>query len=236
MITDPIHTRRAHLVWRKPHTDDGEHQYVVGELRQRPHGLGFRYLKDALLAPAIAAGFEGYVGLPLCSTELDVLASKILIRRLPPLGRSDFPELLLRFGLLADQAYPDLSLLAYTGAKLSSDRFSICETFDGFEGSFSYVFDVAGSRHDVDYNDLGLGEAVFFEPEPTNEVEPNAIRLARADGETVGYVNRLQAETVRSWLENGSVIGTVFRVNGGLQYPRLFVRADIETNTGAVAA
>ncbi|WP_179381138.1 HIRAN domain-containing protein [Jannaschia marina] len=236
MINDPVHTRRAHLVWRNPHTGDGEHQYVVGELEQRPHRLGFHYLREDLLAPAIAAGFEGYVGLPLHSTELDFLASKVLIRRLPPIGRSDFPELLRRFGLPTDQSYPDLTLLAYTGAKLSSDGFSICETFDGFEGAFSYVFDVSRTRSFLDFNELVIGETILFENEPTNEVSPNAVRLSREDWEAVGYINQLQAKTVCSWLQNGIVNATVFRVNGRLHYPSLFVRADIETNSRAAAA
>lgn len=237
MIENPISTRRAHLVWQRPLDETGRRdRCAVAELVQDADDVRFSYLGQEDLERAWAAGFNGYPGLPFGSNSLSRIASDVLMRRLPPRDRADFSELLTRFGLPSDRTYSDLTLLAYTGARLTSDSFSVCETFDGFEGAFSYVFDVAGNRHYVDYNQLEVGEAIHFESEPTNEVDPNAIRLARADGETVGYVNRLQAETVRSWLDNGSVNATVFRVNGRLQYPRLFVHADIETDSCAAAA
>ncbi len=237
MIVNPIPTRRALLVWQRPLDASGRRdRCAVAELVQEAGGVNFRYLGHEQLDVAAEAGFSGYPGLPIASGNLSQIASDVLMRRLPPRDRADFSELLARFGLPADHTYTDLSLLAYTGARLTSDSFSVCETFDGFEGAFSYVFDVAGNRHYVDYNELEPGEAIYFEHESTNPVDSNAIRLAREDGETVGYVNRIQAQTVRSWLFNGTVDATVFRVNGRIQYPRLFVRANIETNTRAAAA
>lgn len=237
MIQNPIPTRRALLVWQRPLDESGRRdRCAVAELVEGSEGIGFRYFDQAQLDPACEAGFNEYPGLPVGSSDLNRIASDVLMRRLPPRERADFSELLARFGLPPDQDYTDPTLLAYTGARLTSDSFSICETFDGFEGRFSYVFDVAGSRHYVDCNQLEQSEAIFFEREPANEHDPNAIRLARGDGETVGYVNRLQAETVGHWIDNGSIIGSVFRVNGRAQYPRLFVRADVETSTHAPAA
>ena len=237
MIVNPIPTRRALLVWQRPLDENGRRdRCAVAELIQEADGVNFRYLGREQLDVAAEAGFSGYPGLPIASGDLSRIASDVLMRRLPPRNRADFSDLLARFGLPTDHTYSDLSLLAYTGARLTSDSFSVCETFDGFEGTFSYVFDVAGSRHFVDYNELDLGEAIYLEHEPTNPVDSNAIRMALEDGRTVGYVNRLQAPTVRSWLVNGSVDAAVFRVNGRLQYPRLFVRANIETNTRAAAA
>ncbi|MCY4243673.1 MAG: HIRAN domain-containing protein [Rhodobacter sp.] len=203
----------------------------MGELVEGSGGVTFRYLDLERLEPARDDGFSEYPGLPIESPDSERIAPDVLIRRLPPRERTDFPDLLTRFGLPADRDYTDLTLLAYTGARLTGDSFSICETFDGFEGRFSYVFDVAGSRHYVDYSELEKSDAIFFEREPTNERDPNAVRLARGNGNTVGYVNRLQAETVGQWIDNGSVTGSVFRVNGRIQYPRLFVQADIETST-----
>ncbi|MBC6442750.1 MAG: HIRAN domain-containing protein [Rhodobacteraceae bacterium] len=174
---------------------------------------------------------------------MDRIASRVLVRCLPSRQRADFPEILERFGLSRDCGLPpdqggctDLTLLAYTGARLTGDSFEICETFEGFEGRFSYVFDVAGYRYYADSNQLEQSEPIFFERERANERDPNAIRLARRGGETVGYVNRLQAETVGRWIDTGSITGRVFRINGRAQYPRLFVRADVETSPRAAAA
>lgn len=237
MIQNPTPSRRALLVWQRPLDASGRRdRCAVAELVQGSEGVNFRYLDQAQIDLAREAGFHEYPGLPVGSPDLDRIASDVLMRRLPPRDRADFPDLLARFGLPSDQEYSDLTLLAYTGARLTSDSFSICETFDGFEGRFSYVFDVAGNRRYVDYNALEQSEAIFFEREPTNEHDPNAIRLAREDGSTVGYVNRLQAETVGQWIDNGSIVGSVFRVNGRVQYPRLFVQADVETSARAEAA
>ncbi|SLN39094.1 hypothetical protein ROA7450_01856 [Roseovarius albus] len=237
MIQNPIPTRRALLVWQRPLDQTGRRdRCAVAELEQKEDGVSFAYLNEEALQPAREAGFSGYPGLPVGSDNLSRIASDVLMRRLPPRGRSDFSDLLTRFGLPADRSYSDLSLLAYTGARLTSDSFSICETFDGFDTPFTYVFDVAGNRHYVDYNELERSEPVVFEREPDNEVDPNAIRLARGDGETVGYINRLQAPAVGQWLDGGSIMAEVFRVNGRAQYPRLFVRAEVSSKVGSIAA
>ena len=140
-------------------------------------------------------------------------------------------EFLKRFGLSPEAHFSILSLLAYTGARLSSDSFGISETFDGFDHPFRYVFDIAGYRHYREHVlDLDEREAVFFRPEPSNQDDPNAVELVRQNGGRVGYVNRMQARTVLRWLQHGNIEAWVFRINGRSVYPRLFVMADIEPN------
>ena len=85
------------------------------------------------------------------------------MHRLPPRVGVIFGELLERFGLPPNQNYPALTLLAYTGARLTGDSFSVSETFDGFDPPFSYVFDVAGNRHyQALYNQLESGRESPF--------------------------------------------------------------------------
>lgn len=159
------------------------------------------------------------------------------MHRLPPRNRRDFGELLERFGLPPNQNYPALTLLAYTGARLTGDSFSVCETFDGFDPPFTYVFDVAGNRHyQALYNQLSPGESLHFEREPGDEHDRNAIRIARTDSTTVGYVNRLQTGAVGRWLDDDMIVARVFRTNGRTEYPRLFVLADIASRPKAPAA
>ncbi len=144
MIEHPIHTQRALLAWQRPLGSGGRlNPHAVAELVQAAGRFSFRYLDDEELEPARLAGFTFHPGLPFGSSELDRIAEEVLVRRLPPRHRLDFDELLRRFGLPPDQEYPALTLLAYTGARLTGDSFSVCETFDGFEPPFSYVFDVA---------------------------------------------------------------------------------------------
>lgn len=238
MIENPTPTRRALLVWQRPLDSDGPRdRHAVAELVDTEHGISFNYLTDQELAEARQAGFFGYPGLPLDAEGLGSTAIEVLLRRLPPRERADFGQWLAGFGLSAEDDLSPLTLLAYTGARLTSDSFSVCETFDGFSEPFSYVFDVAGNRHyQEQYGDLEVGEALAFVRETDNPQDPNAIMITRSDGTAVGYVNRLQAETVGQWVDAGQITGAVYRVNGRAEYPRLFVLADVSSSAKVMAA
>ena len=228
MIENPIHTRRALMAWQRPlGSGKRRDRFAVAELVQNGICLSFRYLDDQELEPARQVGFTGYPGLPFGSPQLDRIAEEVLMRRLPPKERPDYGEFLERFGLPSDEYYPALTLLAYTGARMTGDGFSVCETFDGFEPPFTYVFDVAGSRHCKDlYNELKKGDRLRLEREPDNEHDPDAVRIVQIDGTKAGYVNRLQAKAVGRWLDDDGMSARVFRANGRIDYPRLFVRAE----------
>ena len=230
MITDPIQTRRAILTWQHPLEQPGSRdRFAVAELAQCEEGVAFSYLDEARLAPALETGFGGYPGLALGDAHEAYIALDVLARRLPPRGRPDFHDFMETFGLSPQANFSDLSLLAYTGARLTSDSFGVTETFEGFDRPFRYVFDVSGYRHyRNDALDLEVDEPVVFQHDPTNEHDPHAIEATRQDGVRLGYINRLQSQTVSEWLEHGSVDARVFRLGGRSVYPRLFVMADIE--------
>ena len=230
MIENPIHTQRALLVWQRPlgQCDERRDRLAVAELVQGEGQVSFRYFDGGHILNAENEGFSGYPGLPIGSEHLDRIAMGVLIRRLPPKSRADFGEYLETFGLPWSQELPDLTLLAYTGARSTSDSFSICETFDGFQAPFTFIFDVAGSRHYEDnHTALEVGEQLRLEREKQNEYDQNAVSFVRSDGAVVGYVNRLQAKTVGSWLGKFEIKATVFRKNGRAEYTRLFVRAEV---------
>ena len=237
MIENPIQTRRALLAWQLPLDDSGRRdRYAVAELVQCDDGVSFRYLDKDSIADALIAGFRNHPGLPMDADNLDRIAIEVLMHRLPPRNRRDFKEVLGRFGLPADRDYTDLSLLAYTGARLTSDTFSVCDTFDGFEPPFTYVFDVAGYRHHRRDSDEEAtdGDQLWFARERDNPRDRDAVRINRADGSQVGYVNRLQSEKVGVWLDQYDINASVFRINGRAEYPRMFVRAEVSALGKAV--
>jgi hypothetical protein len=58
-------------------------------------------------------------------------------------------------------------------------------------------FNIAGMSHRDNIDDY-LGECVgTLEPEPTNEYDPNAIRVLAADGHHVGYVPKDMTDEIR---------------------------------------
>ena len=230
MIADPIQTRSALLTWQPPLAQRGPRKrFAVAELVERGDHVAFSYcLGSKELEDARDEGFEHYPGLPVHDYSDDATAFGLLRRRLPPATREDFPEFLEGFGLSPVTRLTDLSLLAYTGARLTGDSFGIVETFDGFERSFRYVFDIAGYRRYRDQlPDLARGESVTFRPDPENGFDPGAVEVVCRDGLRLGFINRLQTGPVRAWLSEGAVEAQVFRDNGRAAYPRLFVLADV---------
>ncbi len=231
MISHPIPTMSAHLVWQSPLGAGLSRQRLPIALMRAntaDDGVSFQYLKGTPdFERAVEEGFNGYTGIPLDREDTSD-AINTLGRRLLNPERPDYEDYLARFGLKVDSQLPTLSLLAYTGAKLTSDSFSVADTFEGFDRPFQYIFDAAGRRHSEGLTpNPKVGDAVIFQAEPTNPHDSHAIEILDANGRRYGRVNRCQAEAVGRWLSHGTVSGRVFRVNGRVGYPRLFVLAEI---------
>lgn len=230
LISKPIRSSRLLLSWQAPLDSGGPRdRRAVGEIwRERSGNAVFRYLSGTDdLALAQAAGFIGYPAIPDLSDSAIADAEEIFSRRLPPSSRSDFPAFLERFGLDPTAEWSPMDLLGYTGGRLPSDSFGFAETFERFDKPFRYVFDVAGFRHYRDaLTKLEEGEPVAFDAEPDNPHDPNAVAIRRA-GDLLGHVSRLQAPRVREWALANRIRGRVFRINGRVEYPRLFIMADI---------
>lgn len=231
MIENPIQTERALLTWQRPLSAGGRRdRFAVGEFRQSPDGVIFEYLPEEMLQTARSQGYRSYPGLLPSAERTSSEALSVMMRRLPPRDRSDFPDFMRAFGLSPQADFSDLSLLAYTGARVKSDSdsFGITETFDGFDQPFDYVFDIAGVRHYLaTLNATAEEDDVTFRHEANNDFDPRAIEVLNSRGLRLGYLNKLQAPKMLEWLATGSVVARVFRKNGRPDYPRLFVKAQI---------
>ena len=230
MITDPIQTQRALLAWQAPLSQHGpRRRFAVAELVEREDHVVFSYRRGSQdIEDARDEGFDSYPGLPVRDYSGDATAFRLLRRRLPPATREDFREFLEGLGLSPKAHLTDLSLLAYTGARLTGDGFGIVETFDGFDRPFQYVFDIAGFRqYRAQVPDLTEGEPVTFRSDSENQYGAGAVEVVCRDGVRLGFINRLQMEPVRAWLRGGAVEARVFRDNGRAAYPRLFVLAQV---------
>lgn len=238
MITDPIQTQRALLTWQSPLGGSGSrNRYAVGELVADGTSARFTYLTDnESFRAAQAEGFEGYPGLPLGASHSDD-ALQILRRRLPQADRDDFKVFLTTFGLSPTARFHDLTLLAYTGARLVSDSFGVSETFDGFGRPFQFIFDVAGFRHYLNnVEGVKAGDPICLVADPTNKHDSNAVCVVRDGERRLGFINRLQSQRVLEWLRADAIRTEIFRLNGRPQYPRLFILASIHPSRLAAAA
>ena len=235
MTYELLPTQRALLVWQTPlrpaEARGGRDHHAVSELVRKKSGkVSFRYFDD--LDAARAQGFRGYPGLRLGRKANERIGFEQLRRRLPPEQRRDYGKIFQEFGLPADVDRNDhLTLLAYTGAP-EDDSFSICETFDGFDRPFRFLFNLANVKRDGTYDvcaKLKPGEALTFKREPDNPHDPNAVKVVREANEKdkAGYVNHLQAEVVGRWLDEGEITASAFKFTERSVYPRLFVNVNV---------
>jgi hypothetical protein len=163
----------------------------------------------------------------------DVMAA--FLRRLPPSSRSDFPSYLELFRYRGG-TLPPMSLLALTAARLPSDGFALIDRLDPNAVACDTVVEIAGYRHQTsDKSAVIEGAKLELVPEPDNPHDPNAVRLMAGEIK-VGYVNRLQAETVLTWLEMRSLTCWLIRKNGRSHSPTAYALLRMRPRESSLAA
>ena len=74
-----------------------------------------------------------------------------------------------------------------------------------YDGAWTSIFDdlriltVAGINHRKNINLYKGRNTVALVPEPSNEFDPDAIKVIAEDGHHLGYIHRDQTDMVRSW-------------------------------------
>lgn len=98
-------------------------------------------------------------------------------------GNSDEPVQELQYFCVKDKGY----------------HVSVWPKDQGIQGLDYIEFNVAGITHGENVDDH-LGEfAAILEPEPTNEYDPNAIKILANNGDRIGYVPKDRTDEVRNF-------------------------------------
>lgn len=175
------------------------------------------------------AGFKGFPAFRNDGKKFDHGVLEAFIRRLPPRNREDFGDFLAQHRLPYPFNYSDIALLAYTGARLPSDGFSLVPVFRKDDVPCDYLMEVAGLRH-VFQGDItqaiAVGDQISFTLDKGNPVEQNAI-LVVCRNQNIGYVNRAMRDTFHHWLEHFNIRATVERINGKPDRPLVYVRISV---------
>ncbi len=218
---------RLLLVWQAPEGVERDHiPCVIGELRNRDGAVSFRYLTDSSdFRRAVSLGFVCYPAFrKLHAEEYTGGVMDSFLRRLPPRSRGDFTQFLEQWRLPATaNTVSDFALLAYTGAKLPSDGFSVVWPLDEVTSPGEVLLEVAGFR----YQNIGLSAVTVDAPvgfvlEPENAYDDKAIRMEVAR-RPIGYVKRSQRDAVANWLVHYHVEAFVERINGTPERPVIYV-------------
>lgn len=215
-LLEPI---RLLLVWQRPMIDtERRTRRVVGEIvRKNDSEVVFRYLNDT--DDFRAAHNEGFLGYPAFRIDrrqhetnvLEAFTCRLLSRK-----RGDFADYLAAYSLPADFSGSDFSLLAHTGAKLPGDGFEVIPDLSGVKTPFDLIFEVAGTRHQIDIrlDSVSVGDSVTLRPEPTNTYDPNAIEVLHSSGGRLGYAPRPFCEPLHQLLEEGGLSASIQKLNG----------------------
>lgn len=217
------------MTWQPP--DESPHsrlRRVVAEITPDDdlRNWRFRYLIGTVdVDEAKGLGFQGHPAFKLDRTVYTQGVKDTLLRRLPPRNREDFAAFLRMHRLPFPFPASDLALLGYTGAKLPSDGFAFVPVFPESSDPCEFVLEVAGVRHVFggSLDQVKIGDAVQFIPEPGNAFDPNAVAVF-VDGQKLGYVNRALLPSFHRWLAAGDLQASVERKNGQETRPLVFVR------------
>lgn len=220
---------RLLLVWQKP---QGGGLFTVGELRNHNGTVTFRYLSgtDDFRA-AQENGFSCHPAFPLREEEYNEGAIDPFMRRLPPPSRADFAKYLEQWRLPPATVPSDFALLAYSGAKLPSDGFSVVWPLEEVTAPGEILLEVAGFRYQqVALDELEIDMPVTFSPDPDNEHDHKALQM-EVNGRRIGYVKRTQCGAVRDWLGRYDVNARIERFNGTSKRPIVYVFCRLSPQT-----
>jgi hypothetical protein len=176
-------------------------------------------------------GFDEYPGLPDNNKNNNVLS--VFTRRLPPRYRTDFDKFLEAIRIRPGTVISDFALLGYAGGKLPGDDFTLIHPFDQAEPPFELLLLVTGYRYyqqENPYDKIQVGMSAQFEFEPTNQHDPNAVRIQIPDVsmDTAGYVCRGLLPQFRKWMESGlTITATVERKNGAMEQPLIYLFVEV---------
>lgn len=223
LIEHLIEPEKLSLVWQAS-SSANRGRLVVGELSRSGGIVSLRYLTQT--TGFLEAEEVGFAGFPAFPSKKELYSEGVLdtfLKRLPPRSRTDFPKYLKDLRLPTDYSISDFALLGYSEAKLPGDGFSILPNFSDVEPPFEFLSEIAGFRYSgANLENISLGDRVEFEREPDNRYDPNAIKVA-ANGNSIGYINRVHAPSFAHWLETHSVNAVIERINGNSERPMIYL-------------
>lgn len=229
MINNIVEPNRLMVTWQPA---EGGSRYIIGFIEDvHSETPSFRYTDDEdELEQARAHGFTGHPAFRV-DGKSHPNPIDVFMRRLPPRARPDFYKYLAGFGLPATFDGSNVCLLAYTGAKLPSDGFSILPDLETLPIPFDIMLELAGTRYQegLDFDAINVGDAVSFVLDDDNAIDNNAIAVFHLDTR-IGFVNRAHCSALRKYLldDERDVAGVISRVHGSDERKIIMVTLMVE--------
>ncbi len=246
-IEHPTEPHELILAWQAPDEfrDEDRRRWEIGVIYREGASVRFRYFEEPefgarnfgrTLEKLRSYGFAGY---PAFKFEPGrTYASEVLEtfeRRLPPRSRADFKQYLDYFSIPEHIDVSLMQLLAISEARLPGDGFSLIDPLDSSMPTGEAAFEIAGYRHESPYTLPSLGELLELKAEPDNKWDPQAVAVYLGPVR-IGFVNKIQAPVVGTWLSTREIECVLLRFNGRQGAPRAYALLRIRPKTGLLAA
>jgi hypothetical protein len=232
LLVNIVEPKKLLLTWQPADEQSPDRiRRVVAELVNDVEGKSvFRYLRNTVdFEDAVKAKFTGFPAFELNDNLYTNTPIEVFRRRLPPRSREDFSQFLLQYRLPFPFNYSDMALLAYTGARLPSDGFSLVPVFDIEQVPCDYLMEVSGVRHVIKGNldeMIAIDDIVTFERDAENLIDIGAIQVLCRNNK-IGYVNRAMLGIFNFWIDNRTVSATIERINGKPSRPLVYIRISV---------
>ena len=232
-IEYPVEPKELILAWQAPSHVVDRTRWAVGHLWKHNEVVVFDYFKSEELVKwnlnrsskeLFQAGYAGYPAFDVRKRPEGGWRHNVIeafLRRLPHRGREDYSAYLAHFRIRPNDVISPLGLLAITEARLPSDGFSLVDPLDPDLQCVDVLIEIAGVRHlSPDPGALAAGNLLTLREDTENQYDAHAVKVNFCET-TIGYVNRLQARTIRAWLRTRLVKCWITRVNGKPESPRV---------------
>lgn len=173
-----------YLAWRKGR---GHRRIIIGEILISTDQ--FRYIPEGL-QEAQAMGMGVYTEFP-DTTKTYSNALSIFTSRLNKPTRSDINKYYQYWEIPEDKKADIAFLLARTGGMLPTDNFEIIADYNP-QPDLKFVSEICSLSHrKLSPDTLSVEEKLHYQLDPTNEKDPQAVKVFKADGTPLGYIKRI---------------------------------------------
>lgn len=205
---------RLLLTWHHSMPEKPRTNRIVGEIFKDAGQVSFKYLQNT--DDYIQAKKEGFSGFPAFSVEKNQVFTEgvidIFTRRLPSRRREDFAIYLKQYNLASNFNGSDFSLLAYTGARLTNDRFEIVPDLTDAKSPIDFIIKASGVHYYPEAaSSCSEGDEVLFELEPTNEFDTAAVKIM-CNNAQIGYVNKTLSSGFTQLIKKGTVHASLMKL------------------------
>ena len=191
-----------YLIWKDPHTRTN---FTVGKLSKNG-SYKFEYFGE--FGKAESCGWSKLEAFPENKVYESDTLFPVFASRLPDRKRRDIKKILEKYEL---EDFEEFDLLRKSEGRLPIDTYYFIDPIFPEMDAVQRDFYVMGIRYNTPCKGencdflpkVKVGEEVYFEKDPKNAYDPNAVRIVTQNKELLGYVPRYYTVSIMERVDKG---------------------------------